>query len=142
MTKAGSKRATPGKPDERWSLQRAPRHETVVASVCWQREKLFYIVLVRRSDAALAFLDVPEDLRAALRRFNVAAVVENGEVLRATVVNALPMVTFQGDGDIGLVPVRDGATPAALGMVRHFKSGAYGVDIGEFELVLAPPWLM
>jgi hypothetical protein len=142
MTKAGSKRAPPGKREGSWTRQHAPGQETVVASVCWDREKLFQIVLVRRSDAALAFLDVPEELRAALRRFNVAAVVENAEVLRATVVGALPMVTFQGDGDIGLVPVRDGATPAALGMVRHFKSGAYGVDIGEFELVLAPPWLM
>jgi hypothetical protein len=44
------------------------------------------------------------------------------------------------DSEVGDTPMRDGETPARLGSVRHFRGGgAFGVDIGEFELLQPPP---
>jgi hypothetical protein len=117
--------------------------DTVVASVCWNEDRLFYIVLVRRSDAALAFVDVPPELALELGHFNVEAVVANAAALRAVVSAALQYAESKHDSEVGDTPMRDGETPARLGSVRHFRGGgAFGVDIGEFELLQPPPWLM
>ena len=97
-------------------------------------DELFGILLVRRSDGALAFVEVPEEARRNLRMFGRNAVVRSGVTLQEAVRWALPDADFQVDDEIGTPPLWDGATPAGLGSIRLFQATAFGIDIGEFEL--------
>ncbi len=110
------------------------RHETAVATVAWWLNELLAIVLIRRSDTAMAFVEVPEPLRSDLVQFNRDAVIEHADSLRQAVLWSLPDASFVIDDDIGAKSLRDGATPAELGSIRRFQTAAIGVDIGEFPL--------
>jgi hypothetical protein len=139
----GSSKGARAVANEVGEVRRQGYRDTVVASVCWHEDRLFFIVVVRRSDAALAFVEVPRQLASELAHFNVDAVVAHAVALRAAVVAALPQLKFRPDAEVGDTPMRDGETPARLGAVRHFTGGeAFGVDVGEFELLQPSPWLM
>ena len=114
------------------------RRDWATASVCWQKDAV-YIVLVRRSDAALGFVDLPDAAAPLLPYFSVEAVVENEAMLRAAVTAALPSLVFEDDRGGASAP---GPCPAVLGKVRRFKDRLFGVDIGEFEVPVSPPWWM
>ena len=44
--------------------------DTVVVSVFWGDENSYRIALIRRSDAATAFVDIPQELRGEFARFD------------------------------------------------------------------------
>jgi hypothetical protein len=108
--------------------------DSAVASVVWNAEKLDRIILIRRSDAWMGVVDVPQDIRADLRLFDRDAVGRKGMALTIAVMWALPDMEFLSMQAFGGRPLRDGASPAEFGAIRHFGPGMIGVDIGEFEL--------
>ena len=115
---------------------REPRRrlpDSAAGSVCSDGESLLYIVLVRRSDAALGLVEVPTALVGVLRRLTVRAVVQNADALRSAVNEAMGALEFEHYGVIGEMGLRGGADPAALGEIRHFN-GCFAVDVGEFAL--------
>lgn len=109
--------------------------DSAVASVVWKAEKLDRIILIRRSDAWMAVVDVPQEIRADLRSFDRDAVGRKGMALTIAVMWALPDMEFLSMQAFGGRPLRDGASPAEFGAIRHFGPGMIGVDIGEFELM-------
>ena len=115
--------------------RRTTSRDSAVASVVWKAEKLDRIILIRRSDAWMAVVDVPQDIRADLRLFDRDAVGRKGMALTIAVMWALPDMEFLSMQAFGGRPLRDGASPAEFGAIRHFAPGMIGVDIGEFELV-------
>ena len=56
-------------------------HDSAVASVVWKAEKLDRIVLIRRSDAWMAAVEIPQEIRADLRSFDRDAVGRKGMAL-------------------------------------------------------------
>ncbi|WPP02772.1 hypothetical protein [Methylocella tundrae] len=114
--------------------RRTTSHDSAVASVVWKAEKLDRIILIRRSDAWMAVVDVPQEIRADLRSFDRDAVGRKGMALTIAVMWALPDMEFLSMEAFGGRPLRDGASPAEFGAIRHFGPGMIGVDIGEFDL--------
>jgi len=115
--------------------RRTTSRDSAVASVVWKAEKLDRIILIRRSDAWMAVVDVPQEIRADLLLFDRDAVGRKGMALTIAVMWALPDMEFLSMQAFGGRPLRDGASPAEFGAIRHFGPGMIGVDIGEFELV-------
>ena len=114
--------------------RRTTSRDSAVASVVWKAEKLDRIVLIRRSDARMAAVEIPQEIRADLRSFDRDAVGRKGMALSIAVLWALPDMEFLSIEAFGGRPLRDGASPAEFGAIRHFGPGMIGVDIGEFEL--------
>ena len=114
--------------------RRTTSRDSAVASVVWKAEKLDRIVLIRRSDAWMAAVEIPQEIRADLRSFDRDAVGRKGMALSIAVLWALPDIEFLSIEAFGGRPLRDGASPAEFGAIRHFGPGMIGVDIGEFEL--------
>lgn len=107
---------------------------TAIASVVWRMDKLYRIAVVRRSDAAVALFEVPDDLASELVRFDRDAVVRTGWALQSVVHGVLATAEFSCDIDFGRSGLRNGSLKAELGNLRRFNSFLLGVDIGEFEL--------
>jgi hypothetical protein len=114
--------------------RRTTSRDSAVASVVWKAEKLDRILLIRRSDAWMAAVEIPQEIRADLRSFDRDAVGRKGMALSIAVLWALPDMEFLSIAAFGGRPLRDGASPAEFGAIRHFGPGMIGVDIGEFEL--------
>jgi hypothetical protein len=114
--------------------RRTTSRDSAIASVVWKAEKLDRIVLIRRSDAWMAAVEVPQEIRADLRSFDRDAVSRKGMALSIAVLWALPDMEFLSIEGFGGRPLRDGASPAEFGAIRHFGPGTIGVDIEEFEL--------
>jgi hypothetical protein len=71
--------------------------------------------------------------KVKLRTSDRNAGIRSGVTLQEAVRSALPDADFQGDDEIGIAPLRDGATPSELGSVRRSQTTAFDIDIGEFE---------
>jgi len=109
--------------------------DRAVASVVWKAEKLDRIVMVRRSDGFMSTVEIPVEIRADLRSFDREAVARHARALSLAVLWALPDMEFACVESLGRAPLRDGASPAEFGAIRHFAPRMIGIDIGEFELV-------
>lgn len=112
---------------------KSPR-DTVVVSVVWRHEESYRIALIRRSDAATAFVDIPGELRSELARFDRDMVLVRAGELGIAVAWALPDIVFRADWEFAKVALRDGATPSELGSIRRFGTLGVGVDLGEYEV--------
>jgi hypothetical protein len=108
--------------------------DTVVVSVYWGRENSYRIALIRRSDAATAFVDIPHELRGEFAKFDRDMVLLRAGELGIAVAWALPDIEFRNDWEFAKLALRDGATPSELGSIRRFGALAVGVDLGEFEV--------
>jgi len=112
--------------------------DSVIASVAWRKEELYRIALIRRSDAGVALLEIPRDVRDGMRFFDSDAVKMRAALFARLVSCALRNIEFQKPGEFGMEAVRDGATPAELGSIRRLARQVVGVDLGEFELPDGP----
>jgi hypothetical protein len=56
--------------------------DTVVVIVFWGDENSYSIALIRRSDAATAFVDIPQELRGEFARFDRAIRSSHDEIIR------------------------------------------------------------
>ena len=108
--------------------------DSAVASVVWKKERLDGILMVPRSDAFVSALEIPANIRNDLRSLDREAVARNAMALQLAVVWALPDIEFSSVKGFGASPLRDGASPAEFGAIRHFAPRIVGVDIGEFQL--------
>ena len=99
--------------------------DTVVVSVYWGHENSYRIALIRRSDAATAFVDIPQELRGEFARFDRDMVLLRAGELGIAVAWALPDIEFRNDWEFAKLALRDGATPSELGSIRRFR-GAGG----------------
>jgi hypothetical protein len=115
------------------------RHDSIVASVVWQDQKLLEIFLIRRSDMAISRLAVPFPLKGPLANLNCEAVRRHALSLNNVVVLGLMPTAFRKDANFGARSLRDGMTPAWPGSLRVFKPGLIGIDIGEYKLP-RPDW--
>lgn len=114
--------------------------DRAIATIAWRLEELYRIVLVRRSDGAVALIDVPEELQEELLLFSRGAVLRNGVALQAAVRWAIPDAKYSREMELGKAGLSNGATPAELGSLRRFSSLVVGVDIGEFDLPFRWRW--
>lgn len=89
--------------------------DSAVASVVWRLGKLYQIVLVRRSDGAVALVDVLDELRDDFVLFNRAAVIRHRMALQGIVQWALPDAGYSREMAIGKHGLCNGTTPAELG---------------------------
>jgi hypothetical protein len=112
---------------------KSPR-DTVVVSVVWRHVDSYRITLIRRNDAATAFVDIPEELRGELARFDRDMVLLRACELGIAVAWALPDTVFKTDWEFAKAALRDGATPSELGSIRRFGTLGIGVDLGEYEV--------
>jgi len=62
-----------------------PARDTVVVSIYWGNENSYRIALIRRSDAATAFVDIPQELRGEFARFDRDMVLLRAGELRIAV---------------------------------------------------------
>ena len=111
-----------------------PARDTVVVSVYWGNENSYRIALIRRSDAATAFVDIPRELRGEFARFDRDMVLRRAGELGIAVAWALPDIEFRSDWEFAKLALRDGSTPSELGSIRRFGALGVGVDLGEFEV--------
>ena len=111
-----------------------PARDTVVVSVYWGNENSYRIALIRRSDAATAFVDIPQELRGEFARFDRDMVLLRAGELGIAVAWALPDIEFRSDWEFAKLALRDGSTPSELGSIRRFGALGVGVDLGEFEV--------
>ena len=111
-----------------------PARDTVVVSIYWGNENSYRIALIRRSDAATAFVDIPQELRGEFARFDRDMVLLRAGELGIAVAWALPDIEFRNDWEFAKLALRDGATPSELGSIRRFGALGVGVDLGEFEV--------
>jgi hypothetical protein len=107
-----------------------PARDTVVVSVYWGNENSYRIALIRRSDAATAFVDIPQELRGEFARFDRDMVLLRAGELGIAVAWALPDIEFRSDWEFAKLALRDGSTPS----IRRFGALGVGVDLGEFEV--------
>jgi hypothetical protein len=114
--------------------------DSAIASVVWRLEELYRIILVRRSDGAVALVDVPDELQRDFVAFNRDAVIRNATALQAVVQWGLPDAKYSRELAMGKAGLINGATPAELGSLRRFSALAMGVDIGEYELLRRKRW--
>ena len=117
-----------------WLSALKPARDTVVVSVYWGNENSYRIALIRRSDAATAFVDIPQELRGEFARFDRDMVLLRAGELGIAVAWALPDIEFRSDWEFAKLALRDGATPSELGSIRRFGALGVGVDLGEFEV--------
>jgi predicted alternative tryptophan synthase beta-subunit len=68
-----------------WLSALKPARDTVVVSVYWGNENSYRIALIRRSDAATAFVDIPQELRGEFARFDRDMVLLRAGELRIAV---------------------------------------------------------
>jgi hypothetical protein len=108
--------------------------DSVIASVAWRNEELYRVVLLRRSDGAVALVEIPRDVRDGMRFFDSDAVKLRAAQFFRLVDWGLRSVEFVRPSEFGREAVRDGATPAELGSIRRLARKAVGVDLGEFEV--------
>jgi hypothetical protein len=108
--------------------------DTVVVSVYWGRENSYRIALIRRSDAATAFVDISQELRGEFAKFDRDMVLLRAGELGIAVAWALPDIEFRNDWKFAKLALRDGATPSELGSIRRFGALGVGIDLGEFEV--------
>ncbi len=111
-----------------------PARDTVVVSVYWGNENSYRIALIRRSDAATASVDIPQELRGEFARFDRDMVLLRAGELGIAVAWALPDIEFRSDWEFAKLALRDGSTPSELGSIRRFGALGVGVDLGEFEV--------
>ncbi|MGO9237886.1 MAG: hypothetical protein ACLP4V_28780 [Methylocella sp.] len=111
-----------------------PARDTVVVSVYWGNENSYRIALIRRSDAAAAFVDIPQELRGEFARFDRDMVLLRAGELGIAVAWALPDIEFRSDWEFAKLALRDGSTPSELGSIRRFGALGVGVDLGELEV--------
>jgi hypothetical protein len=114
--------------------------DSAIATVVWRLEELYRIILVRRSDGAVALVEVPEELQRDFGSFNRNAVIRNATALQAAVQWALPDAKYSREMDMGKAGLCNGTTPAELGSLRRFSALVMGVDIGEYELLRRKRW--
>jgi hypothetical protein len=108
--------------------------DSVAASVAWPLIGFSRIVVLRRWDGAVGFLDIPKELSRDLSKFNPDQVRRYWVLLDRAVAWGLVDMTFSLEIDAEGSWSRDGARPAELGCVRRFGAWAVGVDIGEYVL--------
>jgi len=108
--------------------------DSVIASVAWRNEELYRVVLLRRSDGAVALVEIPRDVRDGMRFFDSDAVKLRAAQFFRLVDSGLRSVEFVRPSEFEREAVRDGATPAELGSIRQLARKAVGVDLGEFEV--------
>jgi hypothetical protein len=111
-----------------------PARDTVVVSIYWGNENSYRIALIRRSDAATAFVDIPQELRGEFARFDRDMVLLRAGELGIAVAWALPDIEFRSDWEFAKLALRDGSTPSELGSIRRFGALGVGVDLGESEV--------
>ena len=111
-----------------------PARDTVVVSVYWGNENSYRIALIWRSDAATAFVDIPQELRGEFAGFDRDMVLLRAGELGIAVAWALPDIEFRSDWEFAKLALRDGSTPSELGSIRRFGALGVGVDLGEFEV--------
>ena len=108
--------------------------DTVVVSVFGEMRTHIALRSIRRSDAATAFVDIPQELRGEFARFDRDMVLLRAGELGIAVAWALPDIEFGNDWEFAKLALRDGATPSELGSIRRFGALGVGVDLGEFEV--------
>ena len=103
--------------------------DTVVVSVYWGRENSYRIAFIRRSDAATAFVDIPQELRGEFARFDRDMVLLRAGELGIAVAWALSNIEFRNDWEFAKLALRGMEPRPHLNLVASVDSGRWGLAL-------------